>query len=102
MLEVYLWRTRLIKDINDKVRTPVRNVGGDLKHFFIFRVNWLRQGSSFSPFLFVFMMDKLSSQIQGEMLSDPQFDGSNDSCMARDLHDKPSYDPIISIKVKFA
>lgn len=42
-----------------------------------------------------------SSSLGGGSLLYPQLDGSGGSSLTRDLHDQPSQDPMIVIKVRF-
>jgi len=57
--------TRVIRDMNDDVRTRVRTVVGDTRDFLI--DIGLYQGFVLSPFLFTTVMDELTRGIQDEI-----------------------------------
>ncbi|XP_070017332.1 uncharacterized protein [Nicotiana sylvestris] len=59
-------RERMARDMDQvRAKTRVRTVGGDSDHFPV--VTGLHQGSAFSPFLFVPVMDAITHHIQGEV-----------------------------------
>nr|XP_018625126.1 uncharacterized protein LOC108944496 [Nicotiana tomentosiformis] len=56
---------RVIEDMYDGVKIPVKIVGGDSNYFPV--MMGLYQGSTLSPFLFAMAMDVLTRHIQGEV-----------------------------------